>query len=102
MAEAQTMQRRRQQDWWDKIWKDKTGKVVIYQHPNIPLIIWLVLTVLSIFVNGTLSNLVWWAAMAVLGLWAILEIWKGVNYFRRALGAVVLVMVVLALFRVGY
>lgn len=102
VAVAENRQRRSQQDLWDKTWKDKNGKVVIYQHPNPLLIAWVVVTVLSIFINGKLSTVLWWLAMALLAAWSLLEIFKGVNYFRRALGAVVLLLVILAVFKVGY
>jgi len=90
------------QDLWDKIWKDKRGKVVIYQNPNWILISWLVLTVISLFTNGTVANVIGYIGDVVLAGWAALEIWKGVNYFRKALGAVVLLLVIASLFKVGY
>jgi hypothetical protein len=94
--------RRNDQDLWDRFWKNRDGDVVIYQHPNIPLIAWLVLTIASIFLTGTVSNVIWYIAMGALAIWALLEIWKGVNYFRRALGVIILIMTILAFFKVGY
>lgn len=94
--------RHSQQDWWDKIWKDKRGNVVIFQKPNILLIAWAVLTVISLFVpRGSTQENIWWISVAALGLWSLLELFRGVNYFRRALGAIVLLITVASMFGVG-
>jgi hypothetical protein len=90
------------QDLWDRIWRDRTGRVVIYQNPNPVLIAWVVLTIASIVTNGMLSNVLWYVALALLAIWALLEIFKGVNYFRRAIGVIVVLLIVAALFKFGY
>ena len=90
-----------EQDLWDKFWKDKHGDVVVYQHPNIFMIVWLVLALLSLFTNGTISEIFWYASLASLAAWSLREMIKGVNYFRRALGGFILVVVILAVFRLG-
>lgn len=90
------------QDLWDKFWKDDKGNYVIWQWPNKFLIAWAILTLISLFINGTISTIVWWLALIDLAIWAGLEIWKGVNYFRRVLGVVVLIMTLMAAFKVGY
>lgn len=87
-------------DWWDKFWKDKHGEVVVYQHPNIWLIAWVLLALVSLFVSENLADVLWHISLGVLAIWALLEIFKGVNYFRRTMGAVVLLLVVLAAFRI--
>jgi hypothetical protein len=79
----------------DNFFRDKNGQVVIGQPPNLPIIIWLV---------ASLSQLVFKAGQINLGLeilatgslfvWAILELFQGVNYFRRTLGAIVLISLV--------
>lgn len=90
------------QDWWDKFWKDKDGNYAVFQRPNILLIVWVVLTLVSLFVpHGMAENICWWAAEAVLAAWSLLEIFRGVNYFRRVLGAIVLLMVVASLFKLA-
>ena len=88
-------------DLWDKFWKNKQGEVVVYQHPNILLIGWVVLAFVSLFVEEPLADILWHISLGVLAVWSLLEIFKGVNYFRRLMGAVVLVLVVLAVFRVA-
>lgn len=90
------------QDLWDKFWKDKHGRVVVWQMPNVFLIGWVVLTLASLFTNGNLATGLWWAALAVLAIWSLLEIFKGVNYLRRLLGLIVLAVIVAAIFKVGY
>lgn len=85
------MSQNRSRSVWDKIWKDKDGNIVIMQMPNIWLWAWIVLLVVSVFINrGRLLNVIHWAGSASLGVWAILELLKGANYFRKALGLVVL------------
>jgi len=87
----------RRHDLWDKIWKDRTGHVVIYQRPNIWLIGWAVLTLMSLFLLGQAANILSLLATIVLGIWALLEISRGANYFRRALGVVVMIFVIMSL-----
>ncbi len=90
-----------QQDLWDKFWKDKDGEVVVYQHPNALLIAWLALTLASLFTTGTLADILWYVALAILAACGLLEIAKGVNYLRRAFGVFVLLLVVVAALRLA-
>lgn len=70
------------------IFEDRsTGRLVVGQWPNLPLWIWIVASVVGRFTDNAVVGAV--AAMA-LAVWAILEVAKGVNPFRRILGAVVL------------
>lgn len=69
---------------------DKSGKLVFGQIPNAPIIVWGVFTIISLFADGDLSDLAGWIAKTGLILWAILEIYSGVNLFRKILGATVL------------
>jgi len=102
MAEKRSRSMQHEQDLWDRIWHNKEGDVVIWQRPNIPMIAWVVLTLVSIFTNGTISNVIWYLAAASLAIWALMEIVWGANYFRRFLGAVVVLFILGALFKVGY
>lgn len=86
-------------DWWNKIWRDKHGRIVIWQTPNVPLIVWAILTFLSLLVNGGLANAFYWLGSAALIIWSLLELFKGVNYFRRALGLLVLIMAVISVIK---
>lgn len=80
---------------WDKFWKDRHGDIVIWQTPNALLIGWAILTIISLFLNGSASNVFVWLGTLALVIWALLELGRGVNYFRRALGAVVIVLIIL-------
>ena len=79
----------------ERFFKDKDGKVVIGQTPNAPILIWAVLLVVNLFLHnphvGIVQNLFLFA-------WAYLELTEGVNYFRKTLGAVVLVGIVVSFF----
>lgn len=86
---------------WDKLWRDKqgTGKVVVYQNPNLSLAAWATLTVISLMTSGRISDFSSMFASAALLIWAALEVLSGVNYFRRGLGAVVFVFSLLSLYK---
>lgn len=71
---------------WDRIWRDRNGKVVIWQTPNAWLIGWAVLTTISLFLSGANSDIFSVLGEVSLIIWALLEMAKGVNYFRRFLG----------------
>ena len=54
-------------DW---LFRDRaTGKIVIGQFPNLPLILWLVATVLAAVTSGTVSTLAGYAATLALVVW---------------------------------
>lgn len=86
-----------QHDLWDKIWRDQQGKVVVFQWPNAWLIGWAVLAVASLMTSGHLADILSWASHLSLIVWSVLELLKGVNYFRRALGLLVLVFAIASL-----
>jgi len=79
--------------------KDKTGRIVIWQTPNIPAYGWAAFKILSLLSTDHrlqvgfdgLSN-------AWLFTWAFLEITQGVNYFRKLLGAIMLLILVIGFF----
>jgi hypothetical protein len=93
---------RHKRDLWDKIWRNKKGEIVLTERPNIPLIIWVILTPIAIFTTGTLSNVLYILAVVSLAIWALLVIILGTNYFRRFLGTVVAVLIIFAFLKVGY
>jgi len=76
----------------DKTFRDNEGNIVIAQMPNLPLIVWIVTSLLTlVFPSGKINILLDLVAYGSLFTWAWLELFQGVNYFRRALGLVVLV-----------
>lgn len=81
-------------DW---LFRDRrTGRIVVAQLPNVPLTIFLGASVVRRFGDpeGDARTLVAVVAMASLVWWASDEILRGVNPFRRALGAVALAVTV--------
>jgi hypothetical protein len=77
----------------DKVLKDKDGRIVIWQTPNLPLWGWLIFKILAmIFDSGKTGTNLTLFSKFFLFTWAFLELTQGVNYFRRGLGLVVLVM----------
>lgn len=78
-----------------KIFYDSNGKVVIFQTPNIPIIIAAVAWVFAYFIHQQPFHM----ALSILfyiGLtvWAVMEIGRGVNFFRRGLGLIVLLYII--------
>jgi hypothetical protein len=76
----------------------RTGAIVIGQFPNVPLLAWLALSALGWVWHPPGA---WGTALAVtttaaLGLWAVDELMRGVNPWRRALGAAVLCYIVVS------
>jgi hypothetical protein len=82
---------------WDKFWRNDEGKIVIWQTPSIPLIGWVVFTIVSLIVSPKNADIFQWIAAVSLLAWCLLEIFKGANYFRRLLGLVVLVINVITI-----
>ena len=70
----------------------RTGRWVVVQVPNVPLLVWLATVVLRWFWQATVLDVVGTAALVV---WAGDEVARGVNPFRRLLGAGVLGWLVL-------
>jgi hypothetical protein len=80
---------------FDKIFRDSDGNIVIAQMPNLPLIVWIVASLLKlVFTTGKISTALDAVAFGSLFTWAWEELFQGVNYFRRALGLGVLIGVI--------
>jgi hypothetical protein len=83
-----------------KFFKDKHGNIIIFQPPNPAIIGWVIFLGLSfLFEPGSLQKGSELLARAFLFTWAYLEVTKGVNYFRRLLGGIVLSAILVAFFR---
>jgi hypothetical protein len=79
----------------DQTFRDSDGNVVIAQMPNLPLIVWIVTSVLAlIFTTGKINTVLEVVANGSLFTWAWMELFQGVNYFRRSLGLVVLIGII--------
>jgi hypothetical protein len=80
---------------FDRTFRDSEGNIVIAQMPNLPLLVGLGATILQfILPGGKLQTGVDLIALGALFTWAWQEVFEGVNYFRRALGMIVLVSIV--------
>ena len=87
----------------DKVFKDKDGKVVLGQAPNLPIILAMAFWVPSLIINtGVLHSLLYLLFLGFLGWWAMLEILQGVNYFRRLLGLLGLIYITARLIEIYF
>jgi hypothetical protein len=77
---------------FDKIFHDDRGNLVVIQPPNLPILVWVTTTLLKlVFQSGSIYLGLDTIAFGSLFTWAWLELFDGVNYFRRGLGLVVLI-----------
>jgi hypothetical protein len=79
----------------------QTGTITIGQAPNPPLWVFIGATLVRVIFrpDGSTGSAVTIVGTAALTYWAVDEIARGVNPFRRILGAVVLAGIVASLFR---
>jgi hypothetical protein len=79
---------------------DKRDRMVLWQKPNPPLLVWLGLTIISHLIrSGRMHDIAKWSASSALLYWAYLEIKDGASPFRRTLGIVVFVWIVIQVIR---
>src|SRR4051794_34545749 len=66
-----------------------TGEITIAQWPNAPLVVFAVAAVAARLVSApdALHTAFTVISTVALAAWSVLEIWKGVNPWRRLLGA---------------
>jgi hypothetical protein len=77
---------------FDRTFRDSEGQIVIAQPPNLPLIVGIVASLLKLIVpTGEINLALALVAFGSLYTWAWGELFQGVNYFRRALGLIGLV-----------
>jgi hypothetical protein len=76
---------------FNRTFRDSDGNIVIAQMPNLPLLVWITATLLKlILTSGNIYTGLDALAFGSLFTWGWQELFEGVNYFRRALGLVVL------------
>ncbi|HIK15429.1 MAG TPA: hypothetical protein IGS53_09130 [Leptolyngbyaceae cyanobacterium M33_DOE_097] len=76
---------------FDRIFRDAQGRIVIAQVPNLPLLVGIGATLIHfILPSGKIDAASGLIAFGALFTWTWQEIFSGVNYFRRALGLLVL------------
>lgn len=84
---------------FDKTFRDNEGNIVIVQPPNLPILVIIVATVLNLVVkNCNIHTGLDAVAFGSLFTWAWLELFEGINYFRRALGFLVLIGLIVSRF----
>jgi hypothetical protein len=81
-------------DWWFR--DRRTGRIVVAHVPNLAILLWMATVVARQLVEPESSAwaLLWWAGSATLGWWAIDELVRGVNPWRRSLGLGVGIVVI--------
>lgn len=80
---------------FDRTFRDSQGNIVIFQMPNLPILVGIGAIILQLILpSGKLQTGADLVAYGALFTWAWLELFEGVNYFRRAVGLVVLVGIV--------
>ena len=78
-----------------KFIKDKNGKAVLWQSPNLPLWTWFIAMLLThILPYGQWNFVASLISFGALFTWAYLEIRQGVNYFRRTVGVLVIIWMI--------
>jgi hypothetical protein len=76
---------------FDRTFRDSQGQIVLAQMPNLPILVWLIATLLNLIpANNNIHTGLDAIAFGSLFTWAWLELFTGVNYFRRVLGLIVL------------
>jgi hypothetical protein len=86
----------------DAWFKNSKGDWALGAWPNAPLITWAVAAMVNRVASGTVATLAGAVAYGALFVWAWLELFKGVNYFRRLLGAIVLAYLLFSAVKHGY
>lgn len=84
---------------FNRYFRDRNGRIVLGQRPNLPIIIWAVAWLLQWPLSGRPAQYAWVAGTVALVVWAVLELGWGVTYFRRTLGLIVLVYVMVRIVR---
>jgi hypothetical protein len=80
---------------FNQTFRDDEGQIVIAQPPNLPILVAITTTLLTFLVPlGNLHTGLDAVAFGAWFTWAWLEMFEGVNYFRRGLGLLVLIGII--------
>ena len=72
---------------FDRFFRDDKGEIVIAQPPNLPILTAIAATIFYLFSsNSGLEHLFGAIAFGAFFTWSWMELFQGVNYFRRTLG----------------
>ncbi len=78
---------------WNSFFEDKHGNVVIYQRPNILIIVAFASSSVALMTNkGLIHAFAAWVAIIAWLAWSILEVVFGDSHFRKTIGALSLVI----------
>ena len=78
--------------WADWFFRDKrSGSIVVGQWPNLPLSLFAGTRLLAVFAEEPIRHWAWLLSEAALLWWAGDELARGVNPWRRCLGAGILI-----------
>lgn len=81
--------------------EDKDGKLTIIQIPNPLLLAWLVILAATFTpIDSEFKTQLQNVNTAILFAWSYLEVSQGSSYFRRALGAVIMAVIILGFFSI--
>jgi hypothetical protein len=81
--------------WFDNFFRSSNGEVVIGQMPNIPITVWVVVTLLKfVYKTGQVNLALDLLASSALFVWAIGELFQGASHFRQWLGLLVLIALI--------
>lgn len=73
-----------------RFFSDARGRVVLFQVPNAPLILWFAAAGADRILDGVAGEVARLVAFGAMFTWSWLEITQGTTPFRRVLGAAVL------------
>jgi hypothetical protein len=81
----------------DGFFRDKNGNIVIVQPPNLPIYIWSIASAFKLlFPTGAINGGLDLVATISLFIWSVAELFQGDSYFRRTLGALVLMGMIIS------
>lgn len=80
--------------WVRKIFITKSGNAVILQRPNLPISAWIIAKIAEHVTNEpVIKEGLAQTSVAFLLIWSLMELFQGVNYFRRILGLLILLSI---------
>lgn len=83
---------------WNSFFEDKNGNVVIYQRPNLLIILAAAASIFALMTNkGIIHTLAAWVAIITWVAWSALEVVFGDSYFRKTIGLLSLAVEIIAL-----
>ena len=89
-------------DWgalWRRGQKGWPSAFVLVQFPNAPLLVYIAAETVTRIATGRVHDAAWALSRVALSIWSYEEAARGVNWFRRGIGAVALVAVTVGLAR---